>query len=138
VHGGQIQMIDSTSIRAYQQAATAKRWVQIIVSVEAEAATIFKTRAQPPNIPAKSTRKEKFCFSKQNYRECNRVERFFSELKHFRRVATRYDKLAGNSSLWSNSLQYASGCAIMSLRPIATLADFKRLGAFGIPELRFA
>lgn len=24
------------------------------------------------------------------------IERFFSKLKHFRRVATRYDKLAGN------------------------------------------
>ena len=25
------------------------------------------------------------------------IERFFSKLKHFRRVATRYDKLAKNS-----------------------------------------
>ena len=28
------------------------------------------------------------------YRERNLIERFFSKLKHFRRVATRYDKLA--------------------------------------------
>ncbi len=33
-HDGEIQMIDSTSIRAHQQAATAKRGVQIIVSVD--------------------------------------------------------------------------------------------------------
>ncbi|MER8855996.1 transposase, partial [Mesorhizobium australicum] len=26
----------------------------------------------------------------------NLIERFFSKLKHFRRVATRYDKLAAN------------------------------------------
>ena len=32
-HDGEIQMIDSTSIRAHQQAATAKKGVQIIVSV---------------------------------------------------------------------------------------------------------
>ncbi len=33
-HDGEIQMIDSTSIRAHQQAATAKRGVQITVSVD--------------------------------------------------------------------------------------------------------
>ena len=33
-HDGEIQMIDSTSVRAHQQAATAKRGVQIIVSVD--------------------------------------------------------------------------------------------------------
>ena len=31
-----------------------------------------------------------------HYRERNLIERFFSKLKHFRRVATRYDKLAEN------------------------------------------
>jgi transposase len=30
------------------------------------------------------------------YRERNLVERFFCKLKHFRRIATRYDKLARN------------------------------------------
>jgi putative transposase len=33
---------------------------------------------------------------KDLYKERNRVERFFSKLKHFRRVATRYDKLLAN------------------------------------------
>ena len=36
-YDGDIQMIDSTSIRAHQQAATAKRGVEIIVSVVPEA-----------------------------------------------------------------------------------------------------
>lgn len=49
-----------------------------------------------PNIPAKRNRKWKPCFSKRLYRERNLIERFFSKLKHFRRVATRYDKLAAN------------------------------------------
>jgi transposase len=33
-HDGKIQMIDSTSVRAHQQAATGKRGVQITVSVD--------------------------------------------------------------------------------------------------------
>jgi transposase len=35
-------------------------------------------------------------FSKRLYRERNLIERFFSKLKHFRRVATHYAKLAAN------------------------------------------
>jgi transposase len=34
------------------------------------------------------------CFSKTHDRERNQVERFFSKLKRFRRIATRYEKLA--------------------------------------------
>lgn len=30
------------------------------------------------------------------YRQRNLIERFFCKLKHFRRIATRYDKLARN------------------------------------------
>ncbi|GLJ00251.1 hypothetical protein Sbs19_40680 [Sphingobium sp. BS19] len=36
-YAGDIQMIDSTSVRAHQQAATAKRGVELIVSVTPEA-----------------------------------------------------------------------------------------------------
>jgi hypothetical protein len=36
-HDGDIQMIDSTSVRGHQQAATAKGRVEIIVSVAPEA-----------------------------------------------------------------------------------------------------
>jgi transposase len=49
-----------------------------------------------PNIPAKSNRKWRPCFSKALYRERNQVEHFFNTLKHFRRIATRYDKRANN------------------------------------------
>lgn len=48
------------------------------------------------NIPPKANRRSKPYFSRWLYRERNLVERFFSKLKHFRRVATRYDKLAEN------------------------------------------
>ena len=46
-----------------------------------------------PNIPNRSNRREPWPFMKEGYRERNRVERLFSKLKQFRRVATRYDKL---------------------------------------------
>jgi transposase len=57
---------------------------------------LIEAQGAVPNIPAKSNRKWKPCFSKALYRERNLVERFFSKLKHFRRIATRYDKLAEN------------------------------------------
>jgi transposase len=57
---------------------------------------LIEAQGAVPNIPAKSNRKWKPCFSKTLYRERNLVERFFGKLKHFRRIATRYDKLAEN------------------------------------------
>ncbi len=57
---------------------------------------LIENQGAVPNIPAKSNRKWRPCFSKTLYRERNQVERFFSKLKHFRRIATRYDKLADN------------------------------------------
>jgi transposase len=49
-----------------------------------------------PNIPHKSNRRRNPRFGKRLYRERNLIERFFSKLKHFRHVATRYDKLPAN------------------------------------------
>jgi transposase len=48
------------------------------------------------NIPDRSNRTRTHRFSSIIYRERNRVERFFNRLKHFRRIATRYEKLAAN------------------------------------------
>jgi transposase len=48
------------------------------------------------NIPPKANRKDPICFSKYLYRARNLIERFFNKIKHFRRIATRYDKLAEN------------------------------------------
>jgi transposase len=44
-------------------------------------------------IPPINTRSKKLFYDKALYQERNRVERFFNKLKHFRRIATRYDKL---------------------------------------------
>lgn len=48
------------------------------------------------NVPPKISRRSKPYFSTWLYRERNLIKRFFSKLTHFRRVATRYDKLAEN------------------------------------------
>ena len=48
------------------------------------------------NIPPKSNRKQPICFSPHLYKARNLVERFFNKIKHSRRIATRYDKLAEN------------------------------------------
>jgi transposase len=47
-----------------------------------------------PVIPPISTRSQKLHYDKELYRGRNRIERFFNKLKQFRRIATRYDKLA--------------------------------------------
>ena len=49
-----------------------------------------------PNIPPKSNRIWKNCFSPVLYRNRNAIERMFGRIKDFRRIATRYDKLARN------------------------------------------
>ena len=48
------------------------------------------------NIPPKTNRSDPICFSPYLYRACNHVERFFNRIKQYRRVATRYDRLAAN------------------------------------------
>jgi transposase len=49
-----------------------------------------------PVIPPKSNRKTKRDCDSALYRERNLIERFFNKIKHFRAIATRYDKLARN------------------------------------------
>ena len=49
-----------------------------------------------PNIPPKVNRRWKPCFSPFLYRGRNAIERMFNRLKDFRRIATRYDRLAAN------------------------------------------
>ena len=51
-------------------------------------------RAIAPVIPSKSNRKTPRPCDFALYCERNLIERFFNKLKHFRAIATRYDKLA--------------------------------------------
>lgn len=45
-------------------------------------------------IPSNRSRKKIIRHNKVLYRERNRIERCFNKLKHFRRLATRYDRRA--------------------------------------------
>ena len=49
-----------------------------------------------PVIPSKSNRKTARHYDGCLYKERNKIERMYGKLKHFRRVATRYDKLASS------------------------------------------
>jgi transposase len=58
--------------------------------------TLVRQHGSWANIPPKRNRTEALCFSPYLYRARNLVERFFNKIKQYRRVATRYDKLAAN------------------------------------------
>lgn len=45
-------------------------------------------------IPPRSTSARQRGFDKELYKKRNVIERFFNKIKHRRRIATRYDKLA--------------------------------------------
>ena len=47
-------------------------------------------------IPGKSNRKKRIRHDKKAYKNRNVIDRCFCRLKDFRRIATRYDKLARN------------------------------------------
>jgi transposase len=49
-----------------------------------------------PVIPNRCNRKRRFSFNKRLYKLRWRIESAFNRLKDFRRIATRYDKLARN------------------------------------------
>jgi transposase len=49
-----------------------------------------------PVIPGRANRKRKVAYDKARYKDRHLVENAFCRIKDFRRVATRYDKLARN------------------------------------------
>ena len=53
-------------------------------------------RGATPVIPNRCNRNEPFAFDKRLYKLRWRIEAAFNRIKDFRRVATRYDKLARN------------------------------------------
>jgi transposase len=57
---------------------------------------LIRAAGAKPHIPSTSHRIIRRSVNRRIYRQRNLVERFFCKLKHFRRVATRFDKLARN------------------------------------------
>jgi transposase len=57
---------------------------------------LIESRGGRAHIPTCRDRKVQRSVDRHFYRQRNLVERFFNKLKHFRRIATRYDKTARN------------------------------------------
>jgi transposase len=57
---------------------------------------LARSRGATAHIPTQRDRKVQRSVDRDLYRRRNLVERFFNKIKHFRRVATRFDKLARN------------------------------------------
>jgi transposase len=57
---------------------------------------LVRQRGGEAHIPTQRDRKVQRSVDPALYRQRNLIERFFCKLKHFRRVATRFDKLARN------------------------------------------
>jgi transposase len=53
-------------------------------------------RGTRPVVPNRSNRKQPFSFDRKAYTLRHRIENAFGRLKDFRRIATRYDRLATN------------------------------------------
>jgi transposase len=58
----------------------------------------LRERGMEPVIPPRRNRLEQREYDRHVYKDRNLVERFFCRIKHFRRIATRYEKLAVNFS----------------------------------------
>ncbi len=59
-------------------------------------------------IPSTTSRRAPIPYDAAAYKDRNRVERMWCRLKDFRRIATRYDKLARN---YLSSIMLAATCA---------------------------
>lgn len=57
---------------------------------------LIQKHGSQPHIPTQRDRKVQRTVAREIYRLRNLAERFFNKAKHFRRIATRYDKLARN------------------------------------------
>jgi len=55
---------------------------------------ILRRRGIGRVIPWARNQRRRGPFDRDAYRQRNQVERFFARIKHFRRIATRYEKLA--------------------------------------------
>ena len=82
--------------RLIRRAKSAKRMLGDKAYDSAELREELDKRGTRPVIPNRSNRKQPFRFSKRLYKLRWRIEAAFNRLKDFRRIATRYDRLARN------------------------------------------
>jgi transposase len=67
-----------------------------------------------PVIPPKANRKEKRECDFALYCERNLIERFFNKIKHFRGIATHYDKLARNYLAAVQAVQLVAATVLLN------------------------
>ena len=94
--GGQINDITQAPL-LLEGVATAAVVADKAFDADALIATIEQVGAKAV-IPPRSNRLRPRCFDRDQYRHRNLIERFFCRIKQFRRIATRYDKLASRFS----------------------------------------
>jgi transposase len=82
--------------RLIRRIKSAKRMLGDKAYDSAELREELDERGTRPVIPNRSNRKQPFRFSKRLYKLRWRIEAAFNRLKDFRRIATRYDRLARN------------------------------------------
>ena len=56
----------------------------------------IEDRGAIANIPPRANRRQPLPFDAELYKQRNLIERFFNKIKHFRRIATSYEKRASN------------------------------------------
>jgi transposase len=74
-------------------------------------------------IPSKRSRKRPIRHDKVLYRERNRIERCFNKLKHFRRLATRYDRRAVHFHAFLCLAAACYGCAKCRFSLVSRIKD---------------
>ncbi len=73
-----------------------------------------------PVIPPRANRLEQRKLDQQQYKHRSLLERFFCRIKHFRRVATRYDKLARRFE----SFAHLAAAFLLARSYLSCLANF--------------
>lgn len=88
------QVHDITQTPALLKGKSAKH----VVADKAYDALTFRAQIQASGaravIPPRSNRRTPIAWNRKMYRHRNLIERFFCRIKHYRRIATRYEKLA--------------------------------------------
>ena len=59
-------------------------------------AQLIEKREAQAVIPSRSNARQPRHIDENLYRDRNKIERFFNRVKHYRRIATRYDKTASS------------------------------------------
>jgi transposase len=87
---------DSRGHGGFRRVRPSKRILGDKAYYSAELREDLQERGTKPVIPNRCNRKQPFSFSKRIYKLRWRIESAFNRLKDFRRIATRYDRLARN------------------------------------------